>query len=147
MDGIGGVFIPCGEMAVAECKRRNFKPGQKLLISFHNLRSYGTHKHAHNVGKICIKHIDDFSNYYDPHDVLKRLQIEGNIACDQIGATDANGTKVMYLIPRSLKYEDMDETEFLQVINKFYQFISKKYWPSIKPEAIQEMAELFGDEH
>ena len=41
----------------------------------------------------------------------------------------------------------MDEDEFLQVINKMYHFISEKYWQSMTPEAIEEMAELFGDEH
>lgn len=146
LDGVGA-FIPDGPIARNECRDRKFRVGQKVLVSFHKLRNWGTDKHAHNIGKLLRNNLDAFSGYHNNHDVLKFLQIEGNIACDQIGGTDKDGNDIIYKIPRSLRHEEMDEDEILQVINKMYQFVSERYWPEMTPEAVQEMAEMFGDEH
>ena len=68
-------------------------------------------KLVHQLGQLVVQNIDAFS-CLDAHKAIKRLQIEGRIACDEIGVMVANFGMVIQFIPRSLSFESMDEAEY-----------------------------------
>ena len=146
-----GMIFPADETAREQLRALNYKMGQEICITPHRMRDNGTWKHAHNIGKLCIDHIDEFSNYHRSHDVLKRIQLEGNIACTEtmikLPADDENPEPyyVTYRVPRSLSFDEMDEDEFRDVLNLMYKHLSDRYLPECDSESVEILVEAFGD--
>ncbi len=63
---------------------------------------------AHALGSLIAENIEAFPGQ-DAHGVLKRLQIEGNIGCDEIAVIFPGIGPCSYRIPQSLAFESMDE--------------------------------------
>lgn len=139
-----GHLVPADSYAVDALHNLNLKKEQHIQIQIHQIRNKGTWKHVHNIAKLCIEHIEDFSNYHRSHDVLKRLQFEGNIACDELAATldEEVGLKI-FRVPRSLAFDCMGDDEFEEVYAAMKKYICDRYWPDMTPEGIEEMAEAF----
>jgi hypothetical protein len=79
----------------------------------------------------------------DCHKVLKRLQREALIECDEFVFKLA-GMMVTQFTPRSLSFESMSEEVFSDVYARMCQHIVKEYWPTETTERVAEMAELMG---
>lgn len=133
-----GALVPADGYASMRLRARNYKLNDIVAVSIHKLRSPGMHRFAHVIGQILAQNIDAFHGM-DAHKILKRLQIEGNIACDEIAADIGDGMKI-YRLPQSLSFDSMDEGEFREVMGKICHFICEKYWPEETPEAIEQMA-------
>jgi len=139
-----GRLVPADSFAVDALHNLNLKRDQHIQIQIHQLRNRGTWKHVHNIAKLCIEHIEDFNNYHRSHDVLKRLQFEGNIACDEIAACiDGGLVPKIYRVPRSLSFDSMGDDEFEEVCSAMKKYICDRYWTDMTPEGIEEMALLF----
>ena len=82
----------------------------------------------------------------DAHTALKRIQLEGCIACDQISLNLPDVGVVIAKVPRSLSFESMDETEYREVAKLMCRYISERYWPSLTPDQVEVMAESFVQE-
>jgi hypothetical protein len=79
----------------------------------------------------------------DGHSVLKRLQLEGDIACENIPLNFPGVGPVSYRIPLSLSFESMEQGEFKQVVSEFCAYLAKRYWPTMTADQIETMAELY----
>lgn len=106
----------------------------------------------------------------DPHKVIKRLQLEGNIYCDEIAIKpysilmvdsilkavkpilDLFGLKIsddgllIIRMPRSLSFESLDEAEFHDAAKQICRFLAEKYWHGLDAEQIESMADLMVQE-
>ena len=111
-----GHLFPADAFATEAFQNLNLKMGNHLQIQIHQTRNKGTWKHVHNIAKLCIEHIEDFNNYHRSHDVIKRIQFEGNIACDELAACiDGGMVPKIYRMPRSLAFGSMGDDEFEEV--------------------------------
>lgn len=133
-----GYLYPADNYAASQLRARRYKSGDVVSVNITKLRNPRFHRYAHILGGILKDNIDDFS-VLDEHSVLKRIQLEGNIACDEIMANLGDGMRLCRL-PRSLSYESMDEGEFQEVMGRICQFVCERYWPTETPEAIERMA-------
>lgn len=100
---------------------------------------------VHQLGRLCAVNIEAFAGL-DAHRIIKRLQIEGKVACDEIGINVPGYGMVIQFIPRSLSFESMDESEFNAAARGISRTISERYWPSMTEDQILSMAELMIDE-
>lgn len=82
----------------------------------------------------------------DAHKVLKRLQWEANIGCEEIGVQVPGVGLAMMRWPLSLGFESMEEGEFKEVSRKFCRHIAATYWKTLNENQIAEMAESMVDE-
>jgi hypothetical protein len=138
---IKGGYAPA-DYSTAAALRKRHKVGDLVFAEFRKPRSPGFHRLAHALGGVLAENLDAFA-HLDAHTVLKRLQVEGDIACDTIPMSIPGVGPVEYRIPRSLSFESMDEDEFRDVIQSMCRYVSKRYWPSSTPDEIERMAELW----
>lgn len=139
-----GALIPGDGYTQKRLKERGYRVGDILLADLRKPRHPGFHRLAHRLGQVIAENIDEFAGL-DGHACLKRLQVEANVACDEIPLfLDLLGqrVKLMHRIPRSLSWASMDEGEFRETMRALSNYVAKTYWPELDGAAIERMAEL-----
>ena len=118
---------------------RSYRVGDLVFAEFKKPRNPKFHRLAHALGRLCAENLDAFEGM-GAHAVLKRLQIEANVGCDEITLQFPGIGPCTYRVPRSLSFESMDEGEFHEVMRDMCRHIAKQYWPSLSADAIEQMA-------
>jgi hypothetical protein len=137
-----GCLVPADNYAQSKLRERGYHLGDLLSAELTKPRNPKFNRLVHRIGQLVTANIDAFSGL-DAHKAIKRLQIEGKVACDEIGISIAGYGMMMQLIPRSLSNESMDEGEYQQAARGICRTIAERYWPSLTEDAIAEMAESF----
>jgi hypothetical protein len=135
---VKGGYAPA-DSSTASLLRGGHRVGDLVFAEFTKPRNPGFHRLAHQLGGMLADNLDAFEGM-GWHAILKRLQIEGDIACEHIALVFPGVGPVQYRQARSLSYESMDETEFRAVIAGMCRYVAKTYWPSCTPEQIEAMA-------
>lgn len=162
----------------AERVKPYLRGGDLVFCDFRKPRNYGFHRLAHAIGRMLVENIDGFDHLTPHEalkrvqmeagagcetimvdintvwsDVMKWIRDNMGDAYVQVLrlALEAIGIKSRQIpvhVPRSLSYESMDQGEFHEVVKTICKYVSRRYWPSLTPEAIEEMAEAMkGDLH
>lgn len=142
---VKGSLQPADQCAAEELRQRGYKVGDILAADLSKLRNPKFNRLVHRIGQLCARNIDEFHGI-DAHLVIKRLQIEGKIECDEIGILFPGYGMVGQFIPRSLSFDSMDEGEFNKAARSICRLISERYWKNLSPEQIEEMAGSMVDE-
>lgn len=137
-----GCLRPADAFTVAMLRARNYKLGDVLSAELKKARNPGFNNLAHKLGEMLAENIDAFTGL-DGHAVLKRLQLEGDIACDHMAILFPGIGPVEYRIPRSLSFDEMDEGEYRETVKRMCSHVSLTYWPKCSAEEIERMAELW----
>lgn len=137
-----GRLAPADPYAQSKCRERGYRTGDLLAAELVKPRNPKFNRLVHRIGQIVVANIEAFAGL-DAHQAIKRLQIEGKVACDEIGINVANYGMVIQLIPRSLSFESMDEGEYQQAARGICRTIAERYWPELTEDQIAEMAESF----
>lgn len=135
-----GCLRPADGLSEARLRAKGFHIGDLVFAELKKPRNPGYHRLAHQLGMLIADNLDEFDGM-DPHAVLKRLQLESGIGCEEI-AYKINGMTVVQRIPLSLSFESMDEAEFEGVFRGMCRHLSKLYWPSASPDEIAAMLDL-----
>ena len=142
---IKGGLAPADDFSAGILRARKFKIGDIVAGDITKPRNPRFHRLAHRIGQLCVENIEEFSGM-EAHAVLKRLQLEARIECDEVAYKLPGYGMVIQFIPRSLSFESMDEPTFREVVRGFCRHIAKQYWPTVSPEAIEAMADSMVDE-
>jgi hypothetical protein len=136
---VKGALAPADTYAASVLRSRNYRVNDVVAVEVTKCRSPGFHRLAHSLGGLLAENLDAFAGC-DPHAVLKRLQIEANVGCDEIALNFPGVGPCSYRVPRSLSYESLDEIEFHQIIGEMCSYVVRTYWPSLTPEQVENMA-------
>ena len=142
LEVVRGGLVPADGYTRSQLRAKGYKVGDHLLSTLHKPRNPKFHRLAHRLGTLVAENIEEFSGM-DAHAVLKRLQVEGNIACDEFPAfLDIMGQriKIAHRMPRSLSFADMDEGEFRQTFTAMCNVIARDYWADCTADQIELMA-------
>ena len=137
-----GCLIPADSYAASKLRERGYGMNDLLSAELTKPRNPKFNRLVHRIGQLVVSNIEAFAGL-DAHQAIKRLQIEGKVACEEIDVMVANYGMVIQLIPRSLSFESMDEGEYVQAARGICRTIAERYWPSLTEDAIAEMAESF----
>lgn len=137
-----GSLVPADSYAASKLRERGYAVNDLLAAELVKPRNPKFNRLVHRIGQLVVANIESFSGL-DAHQAIKRLQIEGKIACEEIGISVANYGMVIQLIPRSLSNESMDEGEYHQAARGICRTIAERYWRDLDEDAIAEMAESF----
>lgn len=136
-----GSLIPYDTNTSAYLRNKGYAIGDVLSAELRKPRNPGFHRLAHALGALLAENLDAFEGV-ESHQVLKRLQIEANVGCDEVALNFPGVGPCTYRVPRSLSFESMDDGQFKSVIADMCKHVSKTYWPSLSAEQIESMAEL-----
>lgn len=136
---IKGALVPADGLTVSQLRAKGYKNGDMLQAELTKARNPKFHRLAHQLGSLLAENLEAFEGV-DAHAVLKRLQIEANVGCDEIGLLFPGIGPTTYRIPRSLSFASMDEGEFRSVISGMCAHVSKTYWKTCTPEQIEALA-------
>lgn len=139
---IKGGLEPADQFSLQTLRERGYKVGDIVAGDIKKPRNPRFHRLAHQVGALVAENIEAFSNM-EAHAVLKRIQIEGNIGCSEMAVMFPGIGPCTYRIPQSLAFESMDDGEFHEVMAAICRYVSKTYWPTVSPEDVERMAELW----
>lgn len=140
-----GCLCPADNYTQNKLRDRGYAIGDLLFADLAKPRNPGFYRLAHRIGTLCARNIDAFAGM-EAHSVLKRLQWEAGIGCDEMGVQVPGVGLAMVRIPRSLGYESMDQGEFKEVTRSFCRHIASNYWKDMTEDQIAEMAESMVDE-
>lgn len=136
-----GCLEPADKFAFDELRARGYCIGDMVKADLRKPNNPKFNRLIHKIGDLCAKNLDDFQGM-DAHAVLKRLQIEGGIACEETAIKVDGLGMMMHRTPKSMSFEDMEDGARSEMAKAFCAFISRKYWPSLSPEEIEAMAEI-----
>lgn len=142
---VKGALVPADKYAACKMRERGYRVNDLVAADIVKPRNPRFNRLVHQMGQLVVANIEAFSGL-DAHAAIKRLQIEGRVACDEIGVMVAGYGMVIQFIPRSLSFESMDEGEFKQAARGISRTIAERYWPSCTPEQIEDMAMLMVNE-
>lgn len=140
-----GCFIPADRSTQLRLREKRYNNGDLVFVEIRKPRNPKFHRLAHALGELCAENIEAFHGV-EPHKVLKRLQLEAKLGCEEMGIVVPGYGKCLHLIPRSLSYESMDQGEFYEVMKGFCRYIAEHYWPTLTPEQIEDMSGAMIDE-
>lgn len=137
---VKGGFEVADTFTQARLRQRSYRVGDLVFAEFRKPRNPKFHRLAHQLGILCAENLDAF-NGMDPHAVLKRLQVESGVGCDEIACQMPNGRgNYLARIPKSLSFESMDEGEFHEVMRGLCRHLAVQYWQDCTLEQIESMA-------
>ena len=142
---IKGGFEPADRYAEAQLRNKKFKIGDVVRCDVRKLRNQKFNRLVHRIGQLVAANIEAFSGL-DAHTCIKRLQIEGRIACDEIGIMVQGYGMVIQFIPRSMSFDSMDQAEYHDCAKQICRLIADRYWQGLEPEQIEAMSENFINE-
>lgn len=140
-----GALVPADPMAAAKLRDRAYSVGDVVFCEIRKPRNPRFHRLAHALGQLLVENIEAFRDL-DGHRVLKRLQVEAGIGCDEMGIHVPGVGYCRHLTPRSLSFESMDEQEFRSVYRGLCRHVAETYWPECSEEDIEAMAEMMPGE-
>jgi len=140
LEVIKGGFRPADACAAAQLRARGYRMGDILAADLSKLRNQKFNRLVHRIGQLVTANIEAFAGL-DAHTAIKRLQIEGKVACDEIGISVPGYGMLIQLIPQSLSFESMDEAQYQAAARGICRTIAERYWAGMTEDQIAEMAE------
>ncbi len=134
-----GGFDVADTLTAARLRQRSYQLGDLVFVEIRKPRNPKFHAFAHQLGVLCAENLEAFDGM-DGHSVLKRLQLESGVGCDELAIRAPGLGMLMHRIPRSLSFESMDEGEFREVMRGLSRHIAATYWTGCTPEQIEQMA-------
>lgn len=140
-----GALVPADAYAVKRLRAKGFKVGDHLLAELRKARNPGYWRLGHRLAELVIQNVPEFEHYTDGHAVLKRLQLESNVACDSILLRGEFGM-IEHRVPQSMSFANMDEGQWRETFSGLCNWVRKRYWPDMESGEIERMAELMPTE-
>ena len=110
-----GTLAPADERTRMTLRQRGYRVNDLLLVDISKPRSPGFWRLAHQIGTLCRENIDEFADFTSSHEVLKRLQMDSGVECDETTVELPGFGQVIHRMPRSLSFESMDEDAVIKM--------------------------------
>lgn len=140
-----GCMLPADTYTQGRFRAMGFKRGDLVFAEFFKPRNPGFHRLIHRLGGLCAANIDAFKGM-DAHKVLKRLQWEAGIGCEEMGVQVPGIGLAVMRWPLSMAFSEMDDGEFREVSRAFCRHIAERYWPELDEDRIELLAQNFVEE-
>lgn len=142
-DGVGA-FVPSDRYTQERLRKRRVTAGKHYAADLRESRNPAFFRKAHALATLVIENIPDFEMFVahqDEHTVLKRLQLDSGLACEELMLDGG----LIYKIPLSLAFDEMDEEEFTSLYTGLCAWIGKRYYGDLDASAVDDLAHFAGE--
>lgn len=170
------LFAPASSSDQERLRAKRMNHGDLVFVDFRKPRNVGFHRLAHALGKMVVENVEDFDHLTPHEalkrlqvesgagceilhvemstiwkDISEWIAINlgasfATVLKESLKAMGVKSRMVAIRVPRSLSFDSMDQETFHEVLRAICKYVAKRYWPSMTPEQIQEMAEAAGKE-
>jgi hypothetical protein len=167
---VKGGYAPADATTATRLRQRGHRVGDLVFAEFKKPRNPGFHRLAHVFGQLVADNIDDFTGMDSHEVLKRiqvesgfgcdELRVDigavwpvvvdwvrvnlgapfATVLSSSLEALGAGTAKVPVRLPRSLSFESMDDGEFRTVFRGFAEYIARRYWPSMTPDQIEQLA-------
>lgn len=134
-----GCLVPLDDRAKMLLRSRGYAVGDVVTADLRKERNGRYHRLVFALGNVVAENIEAFEGM-GAHSVLKKLQLESEAGCERKGVSLPGVGACTVIVPRSLSYQEMDETEFQAVSKMLCAHVAKAYWPTMSAEDVERMA-------
>lgn len=139
---VKGGFEPYDAGTVDSLRSKRLAVGDVVAAVLTKARNPQFNAKVHVFGKMLAANIAEFEGM-EPHAILKRLQWEANIGCEEMGVIAPGLGAVTIRIPQSLSFESMDEGEFSEVYAAFKSYVVRTYWQGMTDAQLAEAQRFY----
>lgn len=137
-----GALVPRYACDARAMRDRKYTIGTELRAELKKPRNAKFHRLAHAIGSLMVDQRDEFMAM-DPHAAVKRLQRECGVCCEEMTIDLGPLGQVAVKVPRSIAFDEMEESDFSALVKAIYDHIAATYWTGMTPEAIEEMVLMY----
>lgn len=125
-----GAMVPASAMDQRLMRERKFNVGREIRAELKQSRNPQFHRLAHALGALLVDNLDGFEGT-DSHAALKRVQAESGVCCERdkfvLDLGSLGRHEVERCVPRSIAFDEMDESEFGKFFSGVCDWIDKHY--------------------
>lgn len=148
MDPESGELVKCIVPAHLLDKRamndRGLRVGDLVLMDVFKDRNPRFWRLFHALSGFVAENVEDM-NGLRHHDALKKLQLDGNIHCEMATFILEDGSKLLHRAPKSLNFDDTDETEAAQIWEQLCDHVASTYFADWDSDTVAQAAEHWAD--
>lgn len=134
-----GKLVPADGLAEQQLREKGFQLGDQVNVQISKARNHGYHRLAHAFGQLVVENIDGFEEL-DGHSVIKRLQLETGLECDEMRIQTPEGA-MLARVPRSLSFGAMEQVRFENLMQGLARHVATVYWrDEVDADEVIEMA-------
>ena len=127
--GMDDSLRPTNIYALAEL--HNFKHGQEIVIDLKGSRNAKQHRLLFGLLKFAILHSDYYANSTD---LLTQIKYHLNM----VDSVKVHGSDDVLIIPRSISFESMSQSDFANFLNEAIKIITEKLVPNLDSDSLNE---------
>lgn len=163
-----GCLVPASWADNRLLRERKYRTNDHIRATLTHPRNSKFHRLVHQLGTVACQNLEGFE-HMDSHAAIKKLQTDSGVYCEarevsaapvvaaiqqaahsllgegvarMLSAVLPEIETVQILVPQSIAYDCMDESDFRQFWDGICQHLIDRYWPSLTEEQITEIAEL-----
>jgi len=134
-------FVPEHYVDFVACRERKLYRGKRVRLQITEPRNEVFHRAVHVFGRMISEHVAGFEGM-NPHAVIKRLQMDGDVCCEYVEMDLEEFGKVRVRQAQSISFDNMDEGPFRLFWKQIVAYTCATHWGGLEPEAIREQSEL-----
>lgn len=136
-------ITPAYALDVREFNDRGLRNGDTVFLDIFKERNPRFWRKFHKLSQFLIGNVDELEGL-KAHDALKRVQLECRAHCELVDAVStADDKHYMIWQPRSLNFDDTDETVAEEVWNQMCDHVARKYFPDWDNAQIEAACEFW----
>lgn len=134
-------LVPVSDLDRHLLRQRKVKIGAEYRVTVQQARNSGFHRLVHALGRLVAENVDGFDGM-DSHSVIKRLQREAGVFCEEQEITIPGIGKLVVKVAQSLAFDSMDEADFRTLYQGICRHLAAIYWPGLPEEVVQAMGDM-----
>lgn len=135
------IFVAATDAGRAMLRERGFRLNTRVFAHFTFPRNPRFFRLVHGLGELLGRNLDRFTGKQS-HDVIKALQVESGVCCDQTKTDLPDGGQLIHTKAQSLSYYSMGEDKFKAFWTGVCAYVIAHDWPTLTEERLTEMAEI-----
>lgn len=134
-------LVPVSDLDRHLLKQRRVAIGKEYRVGVEQARNSKFHRLVHALGRLVSENVDAFAGL-NCHAVIKRLQREAGVFCEEQEIEIPNLGKLVVKVAQSIAFDCMDEADFKELYTAICRHVAATYWPGLDEQAVEAMAGL-----